>query len=167
MKFPLLNIRIHITLHYMHNFIERGALQWRHNEHDGVSNHRCLDCLLNRSSDVHQSSTSLVFVRGPVDFPHKGPVTRKMFQFDDVIMRKIHVCVWILILLFQWSFSKTINMYLQFLPEKRKDERAIWRLRTCQNFMATFENVKPIIAIHRRTCDLLSLFMNVGHFCDW
>ena len=46
-------------------------------------------------------------------------------------------------------------------------ERAIWRLRTCQNFMATFENVKPIIAIHRRTCDLLSLFMNVGHFCDW
>ena len=33
--------------------------------------------------------------------------------------------------------------------------------------IATFENVKPIIAIHRRTCDLLSSFMNVGHFCDW
>ena len=38
----------------------------------------------------HQSSTSLVFVRGihrwPVNSPHKWPVTRKMFPFDDVIM---------------------------------------------------------------------------------
>ena len=24
------------------------SIQWRHNEHDGVSNHRCHDCLLNR-----------------------------------------------------------------------------------------------------------------------
>ena len=38
----------------------------------------------------HQSSTSLAFVRGinrwPVNSPHKEPVTRKMFPFDDVIM---------------------------------------------------------------------------------
>ena len=38
----------------------------------------------------HQSSTSLAFVRGnhrwPVDSPNKGPVTRKVFPFDDVIM---------------------------------------------------------------------------------
>ena len=38
----------------------------------------------------HQSSTSLAFVRGthrwPLNSPHKGPVTRKMFSFDDVIM---------------------------------------------------------------------------------
>ena len=37
-----------------------------------------------------QGSVSLAFVRGihrwPVDSPHKGPVPRKMFQFDDVIM---------------------------------------------------------------------------------
>ena len=41
----------------------------------------------------HQSSASLAFVwgihRGPVNSPHKWPVTRKMFPFDDVIM---HVC---------------------------------------------------------------------------
>ena len=45
-------------------------------------------------SDVHQrkhqSSASLAFVRGihrgPVNSPHKGPVTRKIFPFDDVIM---------------------------------------------------------------------------------
>ena len=38
----------------------------------------------------HQSSASLAFVRGihrwPVNSSHKGPVTRKMFPFDDVIM---------------------------------------------------------------------------------
>ena len=39
----------------------------------------------------HQSSASLAFVRGihrrPVNSPHKWPVTRKMFPFDDVIMK--------------------------------------------------------------------------------
>ena len=38
----------------------------------------------------HQSSPSLAFVREihrwPVNSPHKGPVTRKMFPFDDVFM---------------------------------------------------------------------------------
>ena len=41
----------------------------------------------------HQSSASLAFVWGthrwPVNSPHKGPVTRKMFPLDDVIMRRI------------------------------------------------------------------------------
>ena len=40
----------------------------------------------------HQSSASLACVRGihrwPVNSPHKGPVTRKLFPFDDVIMAK-------------------------------------------------------------------------------
>ena len=38
----------------------------------------------------HKSSASLAFVRGihrgPVNCPHKWPVTRKMCPFDDVIM---------------------------------------------------------------------------------
>ena len=42
----------------------------------------------------HQSSASLAFVRGihrsPGNSPHKGPVTRKIFPFDDVIM--LHDC---------------------------------------------------------------------------
>ena len=71
-------------------------LQWRHNERDGVSTHRRLDCLFNRRSGAdqrkYQSSASLVFAwessshRWPVNSPHKRPVTRKMFPFDDVIM---------------------------------------------------------------------------------
>ena len=44
----------------------------------------------------HQSSASLAFVRGihrgPVNFPHKWPVTRKMFPFDDVIMKNHNLC---------------------------------------------------------------------------
>ena len=40
----------------------------------------------------HQSSASLAFVwgihRSPVNSPHKWPVMRKMFPFDDVIMSK-------------------------------------------------------------------------------
>ena len=68
--------------------------QWRHNERYGVSNHRRLDCLLNllfkHRSKKNQSSASLAFVRGihrwPVNSPHKGPVTRKIFPIDDVIM---------------------------------------------------------------------------------
>ena len=42
----------------------------------------------------HQSSASLAFVReihrGPVNSPHKWPVTRKMLPFDDVIMILSH-----------------------------------------------------------------------------
>ena len=38
----------------------------------------------------HQSPASLAFVQGihwwPVNSPHKWPVTRKIFSFDDVIM---------------------------------------------------------------------------------
>ena len=38
----------------------------------------------------HQSPASMAFVRGiprrPVNSPHKWPVMRKMFPFDDIIM---------------------------------------------------------------------------------
>ena len=50
----------------------------------------------------HQSSASLAFVwgihQGLVNSPHKWPVTRKMFPFDDVIMLRrsvdcsLHIC---------------------------------------------------------------------------
>ena len=44
----------------------------------------------------HQSSASLAFVRWihrwPVNSPHKEPVTRKMFPFDDVVMSCVLDC---------------------------------------------------------------------------
>ena len=46
----------------------------------------------------HQRSASLAFVRGihrgPVNSPHKWPVTRKMFPFDDVIMWNQETTIW-------------------------------------------------------------------------
>ena len=45
----------------------------------------------------HQSSASLAFVQGihrwPVNSPHKGPVTRKMFPCDDVIVCFVCWCI--------------------------------------------------------------------------
>ena len=46
----------------------------------------------------HQSSASLAFVRGihrwPVNSPHKEPVTRKKFPFDDVIIKLRCILLW-------------------------------------------------------------------------
>ena len=41
-----------------------APLQWRHNEHDGVSNHQPHDCLLNRLSRRRSKKTSKVRVTG-------------------------------------------------------------------------------------------------------
>ena len=53
----------------------------------------CLTVYSGADQSKHLSSASLAFVRGihrwPVNSPHKGPVTRKMFPFDDVIMHNI------------------------------------------------------------------------------
>ena len=70
------------------------SLHWRHNDHDGVSNHQPHGYLLNRLFRRRSKKTSKLRVTGlcvgnspgPVNSPHNGPVTRKMFPFDDVIM---------------------------------------------------------------------------------
>ena len=77
---------------------DKYTLEWRHNDHDGVSNHQPHGCLLNRLFRRRSKKTSKLRVTGlcagnspgPVNSPHKGPVTRKMFPFDDVIMRLIY-----------------------------------------------------------------------------
>ena len=73
------------------------TLQWRHNDHDSVSNHQPHGCLLNRLFGCISKNASKLRVTGlcagnspgPVNSPHKGPVTRKMFPFDDVIMNTV------------------------------------------------------------------------------
>ena len=70
------------------------SLHWHHNDHDGVSNHQPHGCLLNRLFRRRSKKTLKLRVTGlcvgnspgPVNSPHKGLVTRKMFSFDDVIM---------------------------------------------------------------------------------
>ena len=65
---------------------KQGTLQWRHNDHDGVSNHQPHGCLLNRLFRRRSKKTSKLRVTGlcvgnpsgPVNSPHKGSVTREM-----------------------------------------------------------------------------------------
>ena len=69
----------------------------RHNDHDGVSNHQPHGCLLNRLFRRRSKKTPKLRVTGlrvgispgPVNYPHKGSVTRKMFPFDDVITKTV------------------------------------------------------------------------------
>ena len=83
------------VLHIMPWGYKRVPLRWRHNGCDSVSNHQPRDCLLSllfrrRSKKTWKLRVTGLCVGnspGPVNSPHKGPVTRKMFPFDDVIMR--------------------------------------------------------------------------------
>ena len=75
------------------------TLQWRHNGYDSVSNHQPHYCLLNRLFRRRSKKILKLRVtglcarihRGPVNSPHKWPVTRKMLPFDDVIMDLWHL----------------------------------------------------------------------------
>ena len=75
------------------------------------------------------SSASLAFVREihrwPVNSPHKWPVTRKMFPFDDVIMRLVpllHCCIVVSQSINQGMFQIGENpVYLKQLPEHITD----------------------------------------------
>ena len=87
---PLVHVPAHVV-----KFRLIQALQWRHNDHGGVSNHQPPSRLFTQSfiqagQRQHQSSASLAFVRGNHRdrwIPRtKGQLRRKMFPFDDVIM---------------------------------------------------------------------------------
>ena len=86
-------------------FVVVRTLHWRDNECDGVSNHKSNDCLLNRIFRRRSKKTSKLRITGrwPVNSPHKGPVTRKMFPFDDVIMI---IAVWAVIWSTRWMRRK-------------------------------------------------------------
>ena len=67
------------------NLVEPYALQWRHNEHYGVSNHRPHDCLLNclfgRRSKKTGSSASLSFCAG--NSPVTGEFSAQMDSYAE------------------------------------------------------------------------------------
>ena len=82
-----------------------GTLLWRHNGHDGVSNHQPHEWLLNRPSGRRSKKISKLRVTGlcagihrrPVNSPHKWPVTRKMFPLDDVIVNFKTTINWVVL----------------------------------------------------------------------
>ena len=85
------------SLKFEHGSVIPSPLHWRHNDQDGVSNHQPHGCLLKRLFKRRSKKASKLRVTGlcmgnspgPVNSPHKGPVTRKMFPFGDFIM---HTC---------------------------------------------------------------------------
>ena len=107
-----------------------NPLLWHHNEHDSVSNHQPRGCLLDRLFRRRSKKTSKLRVTGlcvgnspgPVNSPHKGPVTRKMFPFDDVIMHErypysvTHKQCWLFqwIKLHLWNITPTNSSWLKW-----------------------------------------------------
>ena len=84
---------------------------WHHSDvtmSDGVPNHQCPDCLFNRLFGRRSNKSSKLRVtalvvrrihRWPVDSPHKGLVTRKMFLFYDVMVT------------LTWTFNEPISSW--------------------------------------------------------
>ena len=90
------NVWLHYNAHlmvYHHNDVTMGA------KASQITSLTIVNSIVNSDADQRkpQSSASLVFVsgiqQGPVNSPHKWPVTRKIFPFDDVIMF-IHLLSW-------------------------------------------------------------------------
>ena len=104
MSYPLYSTRLVIRCHRRDTMWSTVPLRWRHHDDDGVSNHQPCD-LHNRLFRRRSKKTSKLRVTGlcegnspgPVNSPHKGPVTRKRFQIDDVIMAlvilRIRCCI--------------------------------------------------------------------------
>ena len=78
----------------------------------------------------HQSPASLAFARGiyrwPIDSSHRGPATRKIFPFDDVIMSRVQYlslprvkyeaaasygCFQTYVFLYGWLYLQMYSMY--------------------------------------------------------
>ena len=103
----------------------KESLQWRHNEHDGVSNHQphvffFPNDYSGANQRKHQSSASLVFVRwiyqSPLKSTQEGLVTRKMSPFENVIvavMRGFEILFYFVVVWTScWRIKASVNYYL-------------------------------------------------------
>ena len=112
----------------------------------------------------HQSSASLAFVReihrGPVNSPHKWPVTWKMFLFDDVIMGWGWGCKWgwMLLAVQTWIELTKFCMYTSWATEHSEK---CWPACNCEKNkkgvlthlkMLTLSNVCHPVTVTRSGC---------------
>ena len=100
----------------------------RHHEGSQITSLTIVYSTVNSDADQrkHQSSASLAFVRGihrgPVNSPHKWPVTRKMFPFDGVIMFCYTYFLWSSYFNLENSFASKIGyLYSTRIPFQSKD----------------------------------------------
>ena len=109
----VLKIKLFVVIHYCDIIMGTMASQ--------ITTLTIVYSIIYSSADQrkHQSSASLAFVRGihrwPVNFLHKGPVTRKMFPFDDVITND-----------FKWCFVN--QEFFSIVNDISQDLVARWKL---------------------------------------
>ena len=89
----------------------------------------------------HQSSASLAFVRGihrwPVNSPQKGPVKRKMFPFDDVVLGPL------------LTYYQINHRYLRlFIKTKKKH---VWKM-SCRKCWAFYSSINVLKYIPKDCC---------------
>ena len=145
-----------------------NTLQWHHNGSDSVSNHQPRECLLNCLVRCRSKKTSKLRVTGlcagihrrPVNSPHKGPVTQKMFPFVDAIMRQYTV---------MWNHALDTLRDVELRPQRtypwvQKQWRVwLYLLRTTQmpiiftvhstNTYDTFQGTSNLTPLHRETME--------------
>ena len=88
-----------MSLISIHLLWRMTALQWRHNDHDGVSNHQPRDCLLNRLFRRRSTKTSKLRVTGLCEgnSPVTGefPAQRSSNAENVSIWWRHHECAWL------------------------------------------------------------------------
>ena len=100
---------------------EKNTLQWRHNEHDGVSDHPRLDCLLSGLLRRRSKKTSKLPVTGLCEgnstvtgeFPAERASNAEMFPFDDVILENVKGREWHNQMILEWWWViplKSVNV---------------------------------------------------------
>ena len=143
-------------------------LQWRHNESENVSNHQLLYWLINcwlrrrwkKPSKLHVTGLCAGIHRWPVNFPHKMPVTRKMFPFDDIIMQ----------FNYGYKFSRTTDththifdrsrlLWLVFIPDQAYVHVNVWNntLRPRQVGRQIPDDTSTFILLDENICVVLKI----------
>ena len=113
---------ISLTKCLWHKLID-CTLHWRQNERDGISNHRRLDCLLNRLFRHRSKKTIKLCLTGLCEgnppatggFSSQRASNAEIFPFDDVIMQRSYVT---LITRVVWGTCNQAILSIQF--------RAVW-----------------------------------------
>ena len=118
----------------------------------------------------HQCSASLAFVwrihRGPVNSPHKWPVTRKMSPFDDVIMLHRFLSVYLSICLSICPYVHTgsrSRRHHHLQPRCDAKKESLWVI----SFGAFMWNIGERVQCDKIETKVLVRIETLSHVVDW
>ena len=146
---------------------QRWPLQWRHNEHDGASNHQPYDCLLNRLFRRRSKKTSNLRATGLCDgnspltgeFPSQWASNTEMFPFDDVIRTQFTDAVHAIVQLM--ALYRPSNMMNQFTNVDMRREVSL--RRQWHQHMYFYNPLPP----QRKCQSPIPLTLLWGRICRW